>query len=138
MQQQLHGMTFRHRCSHSRARINPDLAKLDLFTMWPDTAWRAVWRNPVNGTEAVHVASHAFAVSDMDEDEGQKLIDGLIERMTRPSRAHAHHWRPGDVLVWDERGATHRGAPWPSDQARRLVSCCTSHGDADVLPAIRP
>ena len=43
-----------------------------------------VWRNPVNGDEAVYVASHAFTVSDMDEGEGQEFIDRLVERMTGP------------------------------------------------------
>ena len=138
MQQRLRGMTFRHRYSHSRVRIDPDLAKLDLFTMWPDTEWRAVWRNPVSGAEAVYVASHAFAASGMDEDEGQTFIDDLIERMTGPSHVYAHHWRPGDVLVWDERATLHRGTPWPYGQARTLVSCCISAGDADGLSATRP
>ncbi len=138
MQQRLRGMTLRHRYSHSRARVAPDLAKLDLFTMWPDTGWHAVWRNPVNGAEAVYVASHAFAVSDMDEDEGQRFIDALIEHMTGPSHIYAHHWRPGDVLVWDERATMHRGTPWPYDQPRTLVSCCISAGDADGLSATRP
>ena len=62
----------------------------------------------------------------------------LVSAKTGPSHIHDHHWRPGNVLVRDERGATHRGAPWPSDQARRLVSCCTSHGDADGLSVTRP
>ncbi|MDE0417973.1 MAG: TauD/TfdA family dioxygenase [bacterium] len=138
MQQRLRGMTFRHRYSHSRARIDPDLAKLDLFTMWPDTEWRAVWRNPATGAEAVYVASHAFAASDMDEDEGQTFIDDLIERMTGPSHVYAHHWRPGNVLVWDERATLHRGTSWPYDQARTLVSCCISAGEGDGLSTMRP
>ena len=131
MQQRLFGMTFRHRYSQSRARIDPDLAKPDL-----SPCGRA--RGVVQAPRRVHVASHALAVSDMDEDEGPKLIDGLNERMTRPSHIHDHHGRPGNVLVWDERGATHRGAPWPSDQARRLVSFCTSHSDADGRSVARP
>ncbi len=138
LQERLRGLTLRHRYSHSRARIAPDLAKLELFTMWPDTEWRAVWRNPVNGAEAVYVASHAFAVSDMGADGGQWFIDDLIERMTGPSHVYAHRWRPGDVLVWDERATLHRGTPWPYDQARTLVSCCISAGDADGLSAVRP
>ncbi len=138
LQHQLRAMTFRHRYAHSRARIDRNLAKLDLFTMWPDTAWRAVWRNPVNGAEAVYVASHAFAASGMAADEGQTFIDDLIRRMTGPDRIYAHHWRPGDVLVWDERATLHRGTPWPYDQVRTLVSCCISAGDADGLSAARP
>ena len=42
------------------------------------------------------------------------------------------------VLVWDERATLHRGTPWPYDQARTLVSCCVSAGNADGLSAVRP
>ncbi len=138
LQQRLRGLTCRHHYSHSRARIDPDLARLELFTMWPETEWRAVWRNPVNGAEAVYVASHAFAVRDMGADEGQRFIDQLIERMTGPDHVYAHRWRSGDVLVWDERATLHRGTPWAYDQARTLVSCCVSAGAADGLSAMRP
>ena len=138
LQQQLRGMTFRHRYTHSRARIDENLAKLDLFTMWPDTEWRAVWRNPVNGHEAVYIASHAFAASGIAPDEGQRFIDTLIESMTESDRIYTHHWRPGDVLVWDERATLHRGTPWAYDQARTLVSCCISAGDVDGLATARP
>jgi hypothetical protein len=55
-------------------RLAPPLT----FTKWPDQAWKAVWRNPVNGEEALYLASHAFAVEGLPEAEGQKLIDELI------------------------------------------------------------
>ena len=138
LQEQLRGLTFHHRYSHSRARIDPELAKLEMFAMWPDTEWKAVWRNPVSGEEAVYIASHAFAVSGMGEAEGARFIDDVTKRITRREHIYAHHWQPGDVLVWDERAVLHRGTPWPYDEPRTLVSCCVSVSDADGLNAMRP
>ena len=138
LQERLRGLTFHHRYAHSRARIDSELAKLEMFAMWPDTEWKAVWRNPVTGDEAVYIASHAFAVSGMDEAEGARFIDDLIDKMTLPEHVYAHHWRVGDVLVWDERATLHRGTPWPYDQPRTLVSCCVSAGEVDGLAAMRP
>ena len=135
LQEQLGALTFHHRYAHSRARIDPRLAQLEMFTMWPDTEWQAVWRNPITGEEAVYIASHAFAVGGMKETEGTRLIDDLIERMTRPEHVYAHFWQPGDVLVWDERATLHRGTPWPYDEPRTLVSCCVSAGAVDGLGA---
>ena len=106
--------------------------------MWPDTQWKAVWVNPVTGEEALYIASHAFAVSDMGEEEGAAFIDELIEAMTPPEAIYAHHWAPGDVLVWDERAVLHRGTPWPYDQPRTLISCCVSAGATDGLDGMRP
>ncbi len=138
LQARLRGMSFHHSYAQSRRRIAPELATIEKIAMWPDTEWKAVWRNPVIGDESLYIASHAFAVSGMDEAEGALFIDGLIERVTRPEQVYAHDWRPGDVLVWDERAMLHRGRPWPYEQARTLVSCCVSAGDADGLSAMRP
>ncbi|MEL6207140.1 MAG: TauD/TfdA family dioxygenase, partial [Pseudomonadota bacterium] len=77
-QAQLRSMLLRHRYSHSRARISPELAALPMFNKWPDTVWPAVWKNPLNGAEAVYVASHAFAVVGMDTEAGQAEIDALL------------------------------------------------------------
>jgi alpha-ketoglutarate-dependent 2,4-dichlorophenoxyacetate dioxygenase len=74
LQALLRRCTFQHRYAHSRAKIDADLARLDTFTMWPDTEWKAVWSNPATGAEAVYIASHAFAASGMDEAAGAQLI----------------------------------------------------------------
>ena len=138
LKERLRALTFHHRYSHSRARIDPELAKLKRFTMWPDTEWQAVWTNPVTGEEALYIASHVFAVSGMAAEEGAALVDDLIAAMTRPDAIYAHHWRPGDVLVWDERAVLHRGTPWPYEQPRTLVSVCVSAGEKDGLETMRP
>lgn len=138
LQDKLRTMTFQHRYSHSRARIDPELAKLKRFTMWPDTQWRAVWPNPVTGEEAVYIASHVFGVSGMNAEEADQFVQDLIAELTQPSAVYAHAWEPGDVIVWDERAVLHRGTPWPYDQPRTLVSVCVSAGDADGLNTMRP
>ena len=110
-----------HRYSHSRARIDPELAREAMFTKWRDQAWRAVWPNPVTGEEALYIASHAYAVDGMAEAEGAALIDALIE-----------------AVIWDERAALHRGRPWPYEEPRALVSICVTARDCDGLASVRP
>ena len=127
-----------HRYAHSRARIDPGLAKQDLFTKWCDQAWRAVWPNPVTGEEALYIASHAYGVEGLSEAEGAALIDDLIEAVTGKAAVYSHAWRPGDVILWDERATLHRGCPWPADQARELVSICVSARTCDGLEQVRP
>jgi alpha-ketoglutarate-dependent 2,4-dichlorophenoxyacetate dioxygenase len=136
-QEALRGMVIRHKYSHSRARISEELAKLPMFNKWPDTRWPAVWKNPVNGKEAVYVASHSFAVEGMGEAEGQAYIDALIAECTQPKYVYSHQWSVGDVLMWDQRAVLHRGTPWPYDQPRKLASICVSATDADGLATMR-
>jgi alpha-ketoglutarate-dependent 2,4-dichlorophenoxyacetate dioxygenase len=129
---------FHHRYAHSRAKISPRLATQDLFTKWSDQAWKAVWRNPVTGEDGLYIASHAFAVEALPEAEGQALIDELIAFATRPGAVYAHAWRPGDVLIWDERAMLHRGRPWPYEEERTLASICITARDVDGLDRMRP
>ncbi|MEM7240164.1 MAG: TauD/TfdA family dioxygenase, partial [Pseudomonadota bacterium] len=120
----LREMTFHHSYAHSRRKIDPALARSELIRKWRDQSWSAVWKNPVTGAEALYVASHVFAAEDMDPDDSQRFVDGLVAGMTRPEDIYAHDWAPGDVLIWDERATLHRGTSWPYDQPRTLVSIC--------------
>ena len=137
MRSRLRDARLRHRYAHSRARISTELARKPMFHKWPDRIWPAVWRNPVNGTEAVYIASHACAVEGLDADTGTRLIEKTIAFCTRPDYVYTHRWREGDVLIWDERATLHRGRPWPYDQPRRLASICSSVTEADGLLEMR-
>ena len=131
------GAVIRHRYAHSRRKISPDLAEEEMFTKWPDQAWKALWRNPVTGEDALYLASHAYAVEGMANEDGQKLIEDLIAFATREGCVYTHAWRPGDVLIWDERATLHRGRPWPYAEERTLASICISARAVDGLEQMR-
>ncbi|WP_052261571.1 TauD/TfdA dioxygenase family protein [Ruegeria sp. ANG-S4] len=126
-----------HRYSHSRRKISPELAKLPMFNKWPDQHWNALWRNPVNGREALYIASHAFKLDGYDEAVGQAIIEELIDFCTQPQFVYSHKWQVGDVLIWDQRAVLHRGTPWPYEQPRVLSSICSTVTDADAIETMR-
>ncbi len=126
-----------HRYSHSRRKISPELAKLPMFNKWPDQHWNALWRNPVNGREALYIASHAFKLDGYDEAEGQAIIEELIDFCTQPQFVYSHTWQVGDVLIWDQRAVLHRGTPWPYEQPRVLSSICSTVTEADAIETMR-
>jgi alpha-ketoglutarate-dependent 2,4-dichlorophenoxyacetate dioxygenase len=138
LKDRLRNAVLRHSHAHSRAKVSAELAQQPRSTRWAEQAWRAVWRNPVNGEEALYIASHAFAVVGMPEAEGAALIDEAIDFATRPGTVYTHAWRPGDVLIWDERAILHRGRPWPLAEERTLASICVSARDVDGLDRMRP
>lgn len=129
---------FRHRFSHSRAKISPELATRDHYTRWKEQAWKSVWRNPVNGEDALYIASHVCAVDGLDEPSSQALLDELMAFVTRPGRVYTHVWQHGDVLIWDERATVHRGLPWPYEEERTLASVCVAAQNGDGLDNMRP
>ena len=126
-----------HRYSHSRARISPELAKLSMFHKWPDQKWPAVITNPVNGREALYIASHAFKIDGLDQAPSATLIDELTAFVTQDRYVYRHKWQTGDVLIWDQRAVLHRATPWDYDQPRKLSSLCVSMSDQDGLDAMR-
>ncbi|MEM7376843.1 MAG: TauD/TfdA family dioxygenase, partial [Pseudomonadota bacterium] len=130
-----HGI--RHRYAHSRAKIDPDLARAEHIAKWPDQVWRGLWRNPVTGQDAAYIASHACAIDGHGNAEALSLIESIVDALTVDEAVYAHHWQVGDVLIWDERATLHRGMPWPYDQARTLASICISARAEDGLETMR-
>ena len=134
----IQGRGIWHRYSHSRKKISEELSKLPMFNKWPDQHWKSVWKNPVNGQEALYLASHAFLVDGYDEAESAALLDELITFCTQDAYVYAHNWTPGDVLMWDQRAVMHRGTPWPYEEPRKLSSICSSVQNSDGLAEMRP
>ena len=128
---------FWHHYAHSRAQISPELAKLPMFHKWPAQLWRAIWTNPVTGEDALYIASHAYAVDGMGEDEGAKLITELMNFVTQDEYVFSHTWNVGDVLIWDQRAVLHRATPWNYDEPRKLTSLCVTARDIDGLDTLR-
>ncbi|TNF65142.1 MAG: TauD/TfdA family dioxygenase [Rhodobacteraceae bacterium] len=137
MKARIRGRGIWHRYSHSRKKISEELSRLPMFHKWPDTHWNAVWTNPINGREALYIASHAFKVDGYDEPASQALIDDLTAFCTQGRYVYSHRWSVGDVLMWDQRAVLHRGTPWPYAQPRKLSSICSSVRDSDGLSAMR-
>lgn len=126
-----------HNASQSRRRISEELASWPMFHKWPPQHWKSVWTNPVNGREALYIASHVFRIDGYDEEESIALLDELVDFCTQPRFVYRHDWSVGDVMLWDQRAVMHRGTPWPFEEPRKLESTCSSVRDSDGLSAMR-
>ena len=138
VQDRVRGSVATHAYAHSRDQIDPGLATEPERAALPPVKWRMVWPNPVNGRFALYIASHAYAIEGLGDEEARVLLDELIADATRPEHTYQHRWRQGDVLMWDNRATMHRGRPWPHDQARSMVRTTISAVEADGLAEVRP
>ena len=127
-----------HSYAHSRGKIDPGLASQREKDTLPPACWRMRWRNPVNGRDALYIASHTGAIEGMEQAAALKLIDELLAISTEPGHAYTHVWQPGDVLMWDNRASMHRGRPWPMNKARYMIRTTISCTEADGLAEMRP
>ena len=137
IQARLRDAIVTHAYANSRDQIEPDLMTPAERTAVPPVRWRMTWRNPVNDRTALYIASHAYAVEGMGDNEARALLATLIADATRPEFTYRHQWRPGDVAMWDNRATMHRGHTWPHDQARSMVRTTISAVDADGLAELR-
>lgn len=127
-----------HSYAHSRGKIDPSLASQREQNALPPACWRMRWRNPVNGRDALYIASHTCGIEGMDNKEALALIDELMAISTAPGHSYEHVWRNGDFVMWDNRASMHRGRPWPMDKARYMIRTTIAATDTDGVAELRP
>ena len=136
-QARLRDAVVTHSYANSRDQVSPNLANAEERAALPPVKWRLSWRNPVNGRRALYIASHAYAIEGMSDNEAKAILASLIEEATREAFTYLHRWRVGDVVMWDNRATMHRGRPWPGDRARHMVRTTISATAADGLEEVR-
>jgi alpha-ketoglutarate-dependent taurine dioxygenase len=78
--------------------------------------------HPDTGKKALYLGNHALRIAGMDEAEGAALLAELLDHATQPRFTHAHRWRPGDLVMWDNRATLHRAvANYEMNRYRRIM-----------------
>jgi len=53
-------------------------------------------------------------------EESRELLDFLFEHQAKPEFVYEHKWRPGDIMMWDNRCSVHARTDFPRDERRML------------------
>jgi alpha-ketoglutarate-dependent taurine dioxygenase len=56
----------------------------------------------------------------MDLQAGRALIARLQQWSTQRRFVYQHHWKLGDLLIWDNTGTMHRVLPYAPDSGRMM------------------
>lgn len=99
-----------------------------LITQHPITGRRNIYANP----------SHTEEVLGLSADNSSQLLSYLFDHVARPEHVYRHIWEDGDLVMWDNRGAHHRGTGCPSDKQRLLVRVTVSNDEIPVENAQGP
>ena len=99
--------------------------------LYPDVVHPLVRRNPRTGRRALYInPGYAIGLVEMPGEDGMNLLEHLCDHARDERFVYAHHWRPGDLLFWDNLGVNHKGTPFDTDRYVRRMHRCTVAGDA--------
>ena len=89
-----------------------------IFVTHPGTQKKALYVNRLMTAQ----------IEGMAPDESETVLNTLFDYAEDPSLVYAHQWRPGDLVMWDNRCTNHARTPFP-DKERRLLRRTTVTGE---------
>ena len=100
---------------------------------FPPVPQAMIRANPVNGRKALYVGSHASHIRGMPEDEGRALLKELLDFATQDQFTYLHHWKVGDLVMYDNRAALHRARPYKITEHPRILHRTTVMGEGPTV-----
>jgi len=88
-----------------------------------------VRRHPDTGRKCIFLGDHAEYIVGMSYDEGRALIEELNQLAVHSDLTYEHRWKPGELIVWDNRCAMHRATAYDPATQRRVIRRCTVLGE---------
>ena len=120
MKQELEGLEAVHYVLHSRILLGDDQYTDEQRNAIPPVQWPIVRTHAGSGRRHLFIGAHASHVAGMTVAEGRMLLADLLEHATQPRFVHRHGWRPGDLVIWDNRCSLHRGRRYDLSERREL------------------
>jgi taurine dioxygenase len=108
MKQRIAGLRVIHSWAASRRRAGaPPPSDIEMRER-PPVEHPLVRTHPETGAKTLYMGNHASHVVGLSEVESEALLDELLAHATQPAFVYTHRWRPGDLVVWDNRCLLHR------------------------------
>ena len=85
--------------------------------------------HPETGRDCIYLGDHAEYIVGMPYSEGRALIEELNALAVHPDLTYEHHWKAGELLVWDNRCVMHRATAYDPFTQGRVVRRCTVLGE---------
>jgi alpha-ketoglutarate-dependent 2,4-dichlorophenoxyacetate dioxygenase len=126
-------------CEHSLMYSRGSLGFLDYTeeerAMFRPVRQRLVRTHPVTGRKSLYLSSHAGGIVGMPMPEARILLRDLNEHATQPKFVYVHHWRPWDLVIWDNRQMMHRVRRYDDNQPRDMRRT-TVAGEAPTIAQV--
>jgi taurine dioxygenase len=89
---------------------------------YPDVIHPLVRTHPDSGRRGLFLGGEwGSTLQGMPQAEGDALFAEVLAHLIRPDFVFKHAWRPGDVLMSDNRCSLHRASEWDESQHKRRL-----------------
>jgi len=126
------GLVAEHSIFHSRGQLGhteyTDAERRSL----PAVRHPLVRTHPGSKRKTLYLGSHASHIAGWPMPEGRLLLRDLTEHATQRRFVHAHAWKVGDLVVWDNRCTLHRGRPFDDANEKRDLRRVTTQDMTSV------
>jgi taurine dioxygenase len=96
----------------------------------PGTLHPMVCTHPESGRKMLYLGRRRMSwIEGLSLADSDILLDEIWEYATAPALSFTHHWRVGDLVLWDNRCTMHRRDPF-DDRARRVMHRTQVKGSA--------
>jgi taurine dioxygenase len=96
----------------------------------PDVYHPLVRSHPADGRKALWPSTGTvIEVMGMPEQEGLAMVQEAVDWVIQDRFVHAHKWRVGDLLMWDNRCTLHTGTLYDDTKYDRLMHRLWVRGD---------
>jgi taurine dioxygenase len=115
--------------NHSRIRAysvfhpeRPPLTEAEKARV-PDVVHPMVRVHPETGRKALYVGGpqHGGSIVGMAPEDSEAFLNELRKHATRQAHSYVHHWKAGDLVVWDNRCTMHCAMPFNEKDHRRIM-----------------
>jgi alpha-ketoglutarate-dependent 2,4-dichlorophenoxyacetate dioxygenase len=114
------GRSAEHYVHHSRAMLGFAPSPEEIAGAIPPVTWPLVRTHAGSGRKLLYIGAHATQVVGLSLPEGRVLLSDLLEHATQRQFVYRHEWRPGDLVMWDNRAVLHRGQRYDLGQKRDM------------------
>ena len=117
---ELEGLAAEHSAFHSRIQLGDRQYTPEDLAKYPTVAWPIVRTHPGSRRKTLFIGAHATHIVGWPVPEGRLLLAELLEHATQSRFVYRHTWRPGDLVIWDNRAVLHRGRRYDLSRRREL------------------
>ena len=123
--ERIEGLEAHHSIAYSRSTLGFEFTPEEAEILW-GAVQPLVRTFPRSSRRSLYLASHASRVVGWTLPEGRLLLRELMEHATQREFVHAHRWRAGDLVIYDNRATMHRARPFDDGAHRRELRQVTT------------